>query len=88
MLPHVAGQFLQILWHRFVGVRCRQGHAHLPQVAAFDQRKALPLGKPTTCAGSISGTLVLVTRSWVLEVNAVLPEGSELSVAPLTKEVV
>ena len=62
----------------------RTFHKWPPSISA----KHCPLGKPTTCAGSISGTLVLVTRSWVLEVNAVLPEGSELSVAPLTKEVV
>jgi hypothetical protein len=46
------------------------------------------LGSPTTCAGSISGTLLLLMRSCVLEVKAVLPVGSELSVAPLITVVV
>lgn len=50
--------------------------------------KHWPLGSPTTCAGSISGTLLLLMRSCVLEVKAVLPVGSELSVAPLITVVV
>src|SRR3546814_14352225 len=49
--------------------------------------KHCPLGSATTCAGSIHGTLVVLMRSWVLDVNAVLPCGSELSVAPLISAV-
>ncbi|MNT45972.1 hypothetical protein D3C72_1825890 [compost metagenome] len=54
-------------------------HRLPPSISA----KHCPFGKATTCAGSINGTLVLLMRSWVLEVKAVLPVGSELSVAPL-----
>ena len=54
-----------------------------PSVSA----KHCPLGSATTCAGSINGTLLLLMRSWVLDVNAVLPCGSELSVAPLISAV-
>ncbi len=54
-------------------------HRFPPSISA----KHCPLGNATTCAGSINGTLVLLMRSWVLEVKAVLPLGSELSIAPL-----
>ncbi|MNV82292.1 hypothetical protein D3C71_1760170 [compost metagenome] len=49
--------------------------------------KHCPFGSATTCAGSINGTLVVLMRSCVLDVNAVLPCGSELSVAPLISAV-
>ncbi|MCY1375015.1 hypothetical protein D9M69_623950 [compost metagenome] len=50
--------------------------------------KAWPLGRPTTWAGSIIGTLAVLMRSCALEVKSVGPRTSELSVAPLTSVVV
>jgi hypothetical protein len=62
----------------------RTFHRWPPSISA----KHWPLGRPTTCAGSISGTLLLLMRSCVFDVKAVLPVGSELSVAPLITVVV
>lgn len=50
--------------------------------------KHCPLGRPTTCAGSMSGTLDVLMRSCALLVKSVGPWMSELSVAPLTRVVV
>lgn len=50
--------------------------------------KHWPFGRPTTCDGSIIGTLDMLMRSCVFDVKSVAPRMSELSVAPLTMVVV
>ena len=44
-LAHVPGQLLQVRRHHFIRVRRRQRHAHLPKLAALQQREALALGQ-------------------------------------------
>ncbi|MOA41433.1 hypothetical protein D3C78_1633930 [compost metagenome] len=44
-----------------------------------------PLGRAMMCAGSISGTTLVVTRSCEEEVKSVRASGSAVSVAPETK---
>ncbi|MCY1461817.1 hypothetical protein D9M71_795150 [compost metagenome] len=58
------------------------------RVPPSSRAKHCPLGSATTCAGSISGTLAVLTRSCAVEVKSVGPWTSELSVAPLTRVVV
>jgi len=45
VLAHVAGQLLQVPGHGFVRIGRWQRHADLPQVTAFDEGEALPLGQ-------------------------------------------